>query len=185
MRWLFTKNLTADQADALATPLVSSNNASLPSGTWPDQGNLQDVHPSLVFYASLFPPKPLSTDFTGHPAPNFESQSLDQSITGANAFVPAAWNAQMSSYPPTEIPSPAVSGGFANDTNSYNLFQQFYQETPATILDTWGFNDVTDLGQMSSIDSDMGEEWMTFMEDSGIVNATPFGAEPSLTNLFS
>lgn len=39
-----------------------------------------------------------------------------------------------------------------------------------------GSNDITDLGQMMSIDSDMDEQWMSFMKESGIVNPMTFGA---------
>ncbi|KZP06060.1 hypothetical protein FIBSPDRAFT_966748 [Athelia psychrophila] len=141
------------------------------------QLELQEMHPSLMQYAALFPPTNVpSTNFTGHLASNFEPQSLDQSTAGVSDFTPASWNSQIPSHPNTEIHSPAVSGSFANDPNSYNLFEQLYQETPATTLDTWGSNDMTDLGQMMSIDCDMDEQWMSFMKESGIVNSTTFSA---------
>ncbi|KZP21367.1 hypothetical protein FIBSPDRAFT_825911 [Athelia psychrophila] len=162
--------------NAMASSPVSSICAS-PSPS-PDQGSLQEIHPSLMQYAALFPPTiDPSTNFTGHLTPNFEPQSLDHSSTASvNGFTPASWNSQIPSHPKTEIHSPVVSGSFDNDPNSYNLFEELYQETPATTLDTWGSNDMTDLGQMMSIDSDMDEQWMTFMKESGIVNSTTFSA---------
>ncbi|KZP20104.1 hypothetical protein FIBSPDRAFT_932524 [Athelia psychrophila] len=75
--WHRTNNL-----DAMAgLSVLSSLPSPLPSA-WPDQGSFQDIHPSLVQYASLFPPTTLSTDITGHPAPNFEPHSLHQSTAG-------------------------------------------------------------------------------------------------------
>ncbi|KZP21364.1 hypothetical protein FIBSPDRAFT_740823, partial [Athelia psychrophila] len=160
--------------NAMASSLVSSSCAS-PS-SWSDQVPLQEMHPSLMQYAALFPPTNVpSTNFTGHLASNVNPQSLDQSTASVNDFTLASWNSQISSHPNTEIHSPAVSGGLENDPNSYKHFEQLYQETPATTLDTWGSNDMTDLGQMMSVDSDMDEQWMTFMKESGIVNPTTFG----------
>ncbi|KZP18367.1 hypothetical protein FIBSPDRAFT_745533 [Athelia psychrophila] len=162
-----TSNLNAMAGSAI------SSSCALPSPSpWPDQGILQDIHPSLVQYASLLPPATLSTDFTGHPAPYFEPQSLDQS----NVDVPVAWNAQIPSHPQAEIPSLAVPDGFTNGPTPCNFFQELYQETHATTLDTWGSNDMTDLGQMMNIDGDMDAQWMSFMKESGIVNPTTFGA---------
>ncbi|KZP06065.1 hypothetical protein FIBSPDRAFT_331427 [Athelia psychrophila] len=171
-RWLFSKTLTTNQAGAIATPPASSNSAPLSSRLWPDQGDSQEIHPSLVYYASLFPPKTPSTDFNGHPVPDFESPSLDQSTATDNSFVPSTWNAQMSSHLQTEISSQMGSSSLPNDPSSYNPLQQLYQETPLTSLDTWGSNAMSDIGQMMGIDSDMGEQWMDFMKDCGIVNAT-------------
>ncbi|KZP18363.1 hypothetical protein FIBSPDRAFT_933487 [Athelia psychrophila] len=162
--------------NAMAGSAISSSRASPSPSPWPDQGSLQDIHPSLVRYASLLPPATLSTDSTGHPAPYFEPQSLDQSTAGVNGFVPVAWNAQITSHPQAEMLSPAVPDGFTNGPNSYNFFPEHYQETPATTLDTWGSNDMTDLGQMMNIDSDMDGQWMFFMKESGIVNPATFGA---------
>ncbi|KZP27871.1 hypothetical protein FIBSPDRAFT_948119 [Athelia psychrophila] len=156
--WHITSSL-----HAMAGSPISSSRASQSPSPWPDQESLQDIHPSLVQYASLIPPAALSTDFTSQPAPHFEPHSLDQYTVGANGAVPVAWNAQTPSHPQTEMSSVPDS------------FQQLYQETPATAIDTWGSNDMTDLGQMMSIDSDMDEQWMDFMKDSGLVNPTTFG----------
>ncbi|KZP20102.1 hypothetical protein FIBSPDRAFT_1045158 [Athelia psychrophila] len=171
-----SRHITSNLNPLAASP-VSSSRASPSASPWTDQGSLlQDIHPSLVQYASLFHPTALSTDFTGHPAPNLESHSLDQSTSGTNGFVPVSWSAQMPSPPQAGTPSPATSGSFTNDPNSYNLFQELYQETPTTAIDTWGSNDMTDLGQMMSIDSDMDEQWLSFMKESGIVHPRTFGA---------
>ncbi|KZP20101.1 hypothetical protein FIBSPDRAFT_790059 [Athelia psychrophila] len=169
--WHITSNL-----NALAASPISSTRASPSPSPWPGQRGFQDIHPSLVQYASLFPPTTLSTDFTDHPAPNFVPHSLDQSNTGGNGFVPVSWSAQTHSHPQTVTPSPAISGNFTTDPNSHHLFQALYQATPATAIDTWGSNDMTDLGQMMSIDSDLDEQWMSFMKESGIVNPMKFGA---------
>ncbi|KZP18375.1 hypothetical protein FIBSPDRAFT_829421 [Athelia psychrophila] len=163
--------------NAMAASSVSSSRASPSPSPWPDQVSLLDIHPSLVQYASLLPPTTLSTDFAGHSAPNFEPQSLDQSTAGVNSLVPAVtWTAQMPSHPQTEMPSPVISGRFTNGPNSSKLFQELYQEGPATTLDTWGSNDLTDLGQMMSIDIDMDEQWVAFMKECGTANPAAFSA---------
>ncbi|KZP20078.1 hypothetical protein FIBSPDRAFT_892245 [Athelia psychrophila] len=162
-------HITSNSNSMEASPALSSCASPAPS-PWLDLGSLLDIHPSLVEYASLLPLPTLSTNFTGDPAPNFESQSLDQVTAGVNGFIPVAWNTEIPSHPQTEMP-PAVSDTFTNGTNAYKLFQ----ELPETTLDIWGSNDMTNLGQMMSIDSDMDEHWMAFMKDSGLVNPTTFG----------
>ncbi|KZP30137.1 hypothetical protein FIBSPDRAFT_908140 [Athelia psychrophila] len=176
-RLVISKNLTANQEGAMNNPSASSDSAPPPSGPWPDQGILQDIHPSLVQYASLLSPTGFATEFTDQPVPEFESQLLGQA--GVNGSPPAACNTQTPVHLQARLHSLAGSGSFAGNPNSLDLFQQLFPEgvsTDASILDTWGANDMTDLGQMMSIDSDMDEEWMAFMKESGIVNPAAHGA---------
>ncbi|KZP16989.1 hypothetical protein FIBSPDRAFT_747810 [Athelia psychrophila] len=153
---------------------ASSSSSASPSQTPnPDQGDVQDIHPSLMHHMPLSPPTTPATDFAAHPASNFEAQSLEQSAF--NGSVPVSWNAQMPSHS-ADMPSQGVSGCVVNDPTSFDLFQQLYQEAPSTgvtTLDTWGANDVTDLGQLMNVDSDM--DWVAFMKECGTVNPTTFG----------
>ncbi|KZP23605.1 hypothetical protein FIBSPDRAFT_1042768 [Athelia psychrophila] len=159
-----------------ATVSLPSSSSGVSRFSTPDQGNVQDMHPPLVQYMSLLPPITPTTDFNAHPVSNFAAQSLEQ--PAFNGSVPVAWNTQMPSHSQSEMHSQAVSDRYTHNPDPFDLFQQLYRDAPsvdATTLDTWGANDMTDLGQLMSIDSDMDEQWVAFMKECGTVNPTTFG----------
>ncbi|KZP04803.1 hypothetical protein FIBSPDRAFT_940817 [Athelia psychrophila] len=154
--------------------ISSSSSGASPSPTAIlDQGNDQGIHPSFMQYMPLIPPTSPAINFSVS-ASNSEAQSLEQSAF--NGSVPVSWNARMPGHS-VDVPSQWVSGRVVNDPNYFDLFQQLQPEAPSTdvtALDTWGANDMTDLGQLMNVDSDM--DWVAFMKECGTVNPATFGA---------
>ncbi|KAF7976905.1 hypothetical protein HWV62_5292 [Athelia sp. TMB] len=124
---------------------------------------IQEVHPSLVQYMSLSAPVLPSTDLA---TANYEPRSLDQSTPSGPTWDPASDFSQA-----TPMNSSAL------DPSSSNLFREFYEDALSANtapLNTWGSNDYTDLGMMMNTDSQMDEQWMAFMNDSGMGNSTTY-----------
>lgn len=157
------RQMRPKQMDSMKNPSSSSSRVSPPSTPGPDSDVFPDIHPSLVQYMSLLPQETLAADFTGHPVPNFNPQFAEQ--VAFNGVVPAAWNTQLpGGHLQNEMIASTSSGSAVNDTNSFDLLQEFYQNAPVTTINTWGSNDLTDLGQMMNIVSDIDEQWMSFMK---------------------
>lgn len=174
-----------------ASSIISSSAPSSPIRKLHNTGkqddvSMQDVHPSLMQYMSLFPASALSPDFNAYPELNDQTpQFLDQSIlNGVSAFpqlnsTPRTLNypdyqAQMSSSM-QQGQSQAESGIYSYENQSFDSYQQPYagtrvDSTSASTPDTSGSNDITELGMMMNGDSGIDEQWMSFMRESGIIN---------------
>lgn len=175
-RVLMTKTLSQKSAGHQMTsnPTGSTTNhpststrASPPSTLGLENDVFPEIHPSLMQYMSLLPNGTPAASFPGHS--NSDPQSEEQ--VAVNGFAPAAYNAQLpGDHLRNEMNTFTGSSSSMDNPNSFDLLQQFYQNAPVTTIDTWGSNDLTDLGQMMNIDNGMDDEWMSFMKESGIVN---------------
>lgn len=143
---------------------------------------MQDVHPSLVEYISLFPPSALSPGINIYPDLNSQSYSLDQSILhGTCAFPQYFSNTEPSNSSCAQIhtdPAGASSqqAGFVYDSVPCYDYQQPYAATPHTSANTPEAGDLTDLGMMMNGDSGIDEHWISFMRESGIIQFDPSNA---------
>ncbi|KAF7973068.1 hypothetical protein HWV62_16252 [Athelia sp. TMB] len=133
------------------------------------EADVQEVHPSLVQYLSFSAPVALSADFTTLEP---ESLSLDQPVI--NRFAPH----DLSFSTPGSLQTVPLNRSTDNP-NSFNPSNSFYEDAPSmntAPLDTWGSNDYTDLGMMLNMDNDMEEQWMSFMNESGMINPITYNA---------
>lgn len=167
------RHMTGNQMASMKNQ-SSLSSISLPSSTpGPDFNVFPNIHPPLMEYMSSLPHETLAADFTCHLAADFEFQNLDPSAD--DNFAPVAWNAQLlSTQIQSEMNAPAGSDSFVNDSNSLNCLQELYKEVPASTINTWGSNDMIDLGQMMNIDSNVDEQLISFMKEIGIVNPITF-----------
>lgn len=144
---------------------------------------MEDVHPSLMQYMSLFPASALSPDFNAYPDLNATAQSLDQSIlNGVSAFPQFTSNTQPPafSYQGPSMPSSmqqnqtqSRSSSFSYDPASFDAYQHSYSTAPTDAsTPESGSNDFADLGMMMNGDSGIDEQWMSFMRESGIINTS-------------
>lgn len=81
-----------------------------------------------------------------------------------------AAKAQISEPPSSKSQSQASSANLWHDSGTSSTpFQQLFAETFAA--DTWGMDDTStgELGSMASSNSDVDEDWMRFMQESGLV----------------
>ena len=147
---------------------------------------MEDVHPSLMEYMSLFPPSAFAPGFNMYPEVAVQP-TLDQSIMKEVSALPQyAANGELSdySYPQYSLPqqqqyqsmSPAATPkSFSYDPSSTSTFDpyqgpQLYPSTTPTSASTPESVNLTDLGMMMNGDSGMDEQWMSFMRDSGILD---------------
>jgi hypothetical protein len=163
--------------------------SKLPNGT------MEDVHPSLMEYVTLFPPSAFAPDFNAFPNVPTQQPMLDQSIMSqVSALQPFNAGTELCdySYPQYSLPQqqpdtqsqqqqyqsmgsmspPAAPNSFTYDSSgsSFNAFSQPYSTATSTSASTPESGDLTDLGMMISGDSGMDEQWMSFMRESGILN---------------
>jgi hypothetical protein len=181
--------------EVIPSPVTKSEaEVQKPSG-FPDR-KMEDVHPSLVEYMSLFPPSAFSPGFNAYP--NFSAQQpmMDLSIMSeVSALQPSTVGAELSDYPYLQPSLPrrqsqpqymsigsmdpvAPPNVFPYDSSSTSSFDTFKDSqaypmstsTAASTPETSGSGDLTDLGLMMTGESGMDEQWMSFMRDSGILN---------------
>lgn len=193
-RVLVSKLLTskAPNWDAIpSSPKSTSSGTLSPLLNKPNQMKLpddkmEDVHPSLMEYMSLFPPSAFSPGF--NTCPDITAQpTLDQSIMSEVSALPQyAASGELSdySYPQYSLPpqqqyqsmTPAATPkSFSYDpssTSSFDPYQgpQLYPSTTPTAASTPESANLADLGMMMNGDSGMDEQWMSFMRNSGILD---------------
>jgi len=171
----------------IRSPAAKSEDIKDPSE--PPDRKMEDVHPSLMEYMSLFPPSAFAPGFNVYPEVAAQP-TLDQSIMSEVSALPqftASGELSDYSYPQYSLPqqqqyqsmasmSPAVTPkSFAYDpssTSSFDAYQgsQPYSTTTPTSASTPESANLTDLGMMMNGDSGMDEQWMSFMRDSGILD---------------
>lgn len=123
---------------------------------------IQEVHPPLGQHMS--PPAPIPPSTSDFLVPTFESQPLDE-----NPFVPHDWN------PMPDLSQAVPLNGSLVDPYLFDLFHSLYEGEPSTgmaPLNTWASSDHTDLGVMMNMDSDIDEQWVSFMRENGMGDPT-------------
>lgn len=147
---------------------------------------MQEVHPRLMQYMSMFPAPDISPEFNAYPDLNMPPQSLDQSIlNGVSAFPQFTSSAQIPNFPEYQVPMStsmqqnqpqAGASGFSYETQPFDAYQQPYAgattSPSASTPETTGSNDLMELGMMMNGDSGIDEQWMAFMRESGIINSS-------------
>lgn len=154
--------------------LLSSSGLPSPSTNQAqDPESLEYIHPSLLQYLPVPQSNTVATQLTADNTPHFVDPlaELEQPAATMTGFNPIVWNEMGYGQAQSNIQSQSVEEGSWHHPST----QPFIQDTSTAIASTsamWGANDMRDLGQMMDIDSDMDEQWMLFIRDSGLGNPT-------------
>jgi hypothetical protein len=189
------KSRSRTSSEALSPSTRSEEDVEDPSQRL--DGKMEELHPSLMEYMTLFPPSAFAPDFKMYPNIPTQQPTLDQSIINEVPTLPQfAANAELSnySYPQytvsqqqpqsqqqhhsMEMNAASTPNSFPFDASSSSSFDSFPDPqtysmttpTSASTPDTSGSGDLADLGMMMNGESGIDEQWKSFMRDSGIFN---------------
>ena len=168
-------------SSGMLSPLTKPNEMKDPSKLPDDK--MEDVHPSLMEYMSLFPPSAFAPGFNMYPDVAAQP-TLDQSIMNEVSALPqytASGELSDYSYPQYSLPqqqqyqsmSPAATSTYdPSSTSPFDPYQgpRLYPSTTPSSASTPESANLADLGMMMNGDSGMDEQWMSFMRDSGILD---------------